>query len=159
MTYHFYFFKWLLLVWTFRIYMVFILSLSSVFLYCWITRIFLFCSLNHSHFNINEEGPNNGSTLPLRDFNLGLIRPRFQVLYTHLLAAFSFLWVDRIWQNFAFCMCRDIWTEFNTNKIYIFLFKSKILKSEKYHFLSFISKCLFIWMKINKSNSKSYTKL
>jgi len=56
-TYHFYFFKWLLLVWTFRIYMVFIVlnhSKCSVF------------SLKHSHFTINKEGQNNGSTWPLR---------------------------------------------------------------------------------------------
>ena len=53
-TWHiiFIFFKWLLLVWTFRIYMVFIVlnhSKCSVF------------SLKHSHFTINKEGPNNAA--------------------------------------------------------------------------------------------------
>jgi len=32
--------------------------------FCWITRNALFFSLKHSHFTINEEGPNNGSTCP-----------------------------------------------------------------------------------------------
>ena len=56
------------------------------------------------------------------DINLAYIRPRFQVLHKHLAIAFSFLWVDIIWQNFAFCMLRDEWTECNTNK-YIFAIK------------------------------------
>jgi len=34
-------------------------------LYCLITRNALFFSLKHSHFTINEEGPNYGSTWPL----------------------------------------------------------------------------------------------
>jgi len=61
MTYHFYFFKWLLLVWTFRIYIVFIVlnhSKCSVF------------SLKHSHFTINKEGQNNGSMWPIANHDI-----------------------------------------------------------------------------------------
>ena len=67
--------------------------------------------------------------------------------------------MDRIWQNFEFCMCRDIWTEINTNKRYIFLLKSKILKTEKHHFLSFISK-FFLYLNENQQvKLQKYTKL
>jgi len=115
--YNFYM-KFILLIDTWQIIFIFLNDCSwcELFeyiwcLYCWITR----------NFTINEEGPNNGSTWPLKDFKLGLIRPRFQVLHKHLAAAFSFLWVDRIWQNVAFYMCRDIWTYFNTSIRYILL--------------------------------------
>ena len=78
MTYHFYFFKWLLLVWTFRIYMVFIVlnhSKCSVF------------SSKLSHFTINKEGPNNGSTWPLRAKSL----KQKNTIFPHLSAIFFFL--------------------------------------------------------------------
>jgi len=76
-TWHiiFIFFKWLLLVWTFRIYVVFLVlnhSKCSIF------------SLKHSHFTINKEGPNNGSTWPTR-------KPVTSVWYRYIVANFSML--------------------------------------------------------------------
>jgi len=38
--------------------------------WCWIIRYALFFSLKHSHFTINKEGPNNGSTWPLISENV-----------------------------------------------------------------------------------------
>jgi len=52
--------------------------------YCWITLNALFFSLKHSHFTINKEGQNNGSTWPLRAKSL----KQKNTIFSHLSANF-----------------------------------------------------------------------
>ena len=78
------------MVWTFRIYMVFIVlnhSKCSVFI------------LKHSHFTINKEGPNNGSTWPIHHKNAvcwsAITLPHFR--QNHILA------IKGLFQNTQIC--------------------------------------------------------
>jgi len=109
-----------------------------VFKTCWLTY------LRHVVITVWVNTENRGLTGETtdKDFKIGFIRPIFQFLHKHLAVAFDFLLVDRIWQNYAFCMCRDIWTcmcrdtciwtEFNTvqTKYIFFSLRAKSLKQK-----------------------------